>query len=464
MLTSEIVVTLGKKAHIPWKAFLDMVERTKNVPWYDNYVKYKELDSQARKTVKRDFLAQHEVPLTSEHFNRDQAASQVIFRNYVNIQELSFLNKYASRILDDGFFQQVLKVYGNRRCAYNQDRPNAMRGLLSKDLKKDLKVYTTDDDTATVYQEVTRLWLKNDPTLSLLQRVRPQKRFLPNRDSATASRLNNPSWTIDLERVLTDSLASDSPNKNDGFHAGLVRQTLRSGKYQWSIPSSGLRSMIKGSGNVTFPTDKQLQVSGLLIGSVKAVCKPVKEYRMDLTSPNATDQHVQDFCRWIDETYRLVRDAISDKEQAIDAHWRTLVQNRAETKSAQVKTLSDIDNNYSRKKEYDMLLSVLHRGRTNQLSKTHDSVKRYYNQIYIFQQSSSNWFSLKNGLVGRSFAVPKSGDVIGIFYGAATPFLLRPVPGHSTYYFMGEAYVHNIMQGEALEDKDLYRKHKFVLI
>jgi hypothetical protein len=64
------------------------------------------------------------------------------------------------------------------------------------------------------------------------------------------------------------------------------------------------------------------------------------------------------------------------------------------------------------------------------------------------------------------YAVPRVGDIVAIFYGASTPFLLRPVAGQETYEFMGEAYAHGVMQGEVLheENKDKYPKQVFKLV
>jgi len=43
---------------------------------------------------------------------------------------------------------------------------------------------------------------------------------------------------------------------------------------------------------------------------------------------------------------------------------------------------------------------------------------------------------------------------------------LRPVAGQETYEFIGEAYAHGVMQGEALYDKnkDKYPKQVFKLV
>ena len=42
------------------------------------------------------------------------------------------------------------------------------------------------------------------------------------------------------------------------------------------------------------------------------------------------------------------------------------------------------------------------------------------------------------------------GDLICILFGAKTPVILREVPAESSYEWIGHAYVHGIMHGQAL--------------
>lgn len=47
----------------------------------------------------------------------------------------------------------------------------------------------------------------------------------------------------------------------------------------------------------------------------------------------------------------------------------------------------------------------------------------------------------------------RQGDVIVVFLGAGTPFVVRRIPSSkpSRYWFIGECYIHGIMNEEALE-------------
>ncbi|KAJ3479100.1 hypothetical protein NLG97_g8406 [Lecanicillium saksenae] len=55
------------------------------------------------------------------------------------------------------------------------------------------------------------------------------------------------------------------------------------------------------------------------------------------------------------------------------------------------------------------------------------------------------------GLVPRT---AQEGDQIWLFSGGRTPYILRPTGRPGRYIFIGEAYVHGIMDGEAAQGKE----------
>jgi hypothetical protein len=61
-----------------------------------------------------------------------------------------------------------------------------------------------------------------------------------------------------------------------------------------------------------------------------------------------------------------------------------------------------------------------------------------------------------DGKLGLAPEKVENGDEILIFMGASTPFVLRKTNkkdgGKKVYRFIGSAYVHGVMQGEAMED------------
>lgn len=72
------------------------------------------------------------------------------------------------------------------------------------------------------------------------------------------------------------------------------------------------------------------------------------------------------------------------------------------------------------------------------------------------------------GLRGLAPSAARVGDVVAILYGGKWPFVLRPVEDEgaaaSDYYFVGPAYVHGAMHGEALGcEKDCRDSMTFIL-
>lgn len=80
----------------------------------------------------------------------------------------------------------------------------------------------------------------------------------------------------------------------------------------------------------------------------------------------------------------------------------------------------------------------------------------------ITQAESSKFSTYSTVAEGRSLCVTKNsrlclapsetrvGDSVAIFYGGRTAYILRPVG--EDFEFLGEAYIHGLMKGEALED------------
>lgn len=60
----------------------------------------------------------------------------------------------------------------------------------------------------------------------------------------------------------------------------------------------------------------------------------------------------------------------------------------------------------------------------------------------------------EKGYLGRVPMGSKVGDIICILFGGGVPFALRE-SGEGYYRFIGECYVHGIMDGEAVEGRDL---------
>jgi len=60
--------------------------------------------------------------------------------------------------------------------------------------------------------------------------------------------------------------------------------------------------------------------------------------------------------------------------------------------------------------------------------------------------------------------IAKPGDICCVLFGATVPFILRKADGASHYKLVGEAYIHGLMRGEAVNNirKD-EQQEKFIL-
>jgi hypothetical protein len=76
------------------------------------------------------------------------------------------------------------------------------------------------------------------------------------------------------------------------------------------------------------------------------------------------------------------------------------------------------------------------------------------------------FFMTDDGRFGLAYPGAYIGDTLCVFHGAKVPHLLRRQQDFKTWKFVGEVYVHNLMQGEAEEavEGKLPESESFVLV
>src|SRR3569833_641762 len=62
------------------------------------------------------------------------------------------------------------------------------------------------------------------------------------------------------------------------------------------------------------------------------------------------------------------------------------------------------------------------------------------------------FFVTQSGLLGLGPVETKVGDTVHVLFGGHCPFILRPVAGKDQFQFLGDGYVHGIMDGEAVPE------------
>jgi len=117
-------------------------------------------------------------------------------------------------------------------------------------------------------------------------------------------------------------------------------------------------------------------------------------------------------------------------------------------------------------------------GRTNPIPLPLDEdavIARAHNfaQHVVAASRETTFFAMQKGFMGTGHASTNVGDIVVVLHGGPTPYLLRPTidperfRGYyhpslplvtfkdEVYLFIGECYVHGIMQGEAIKDGTL---------
>jgi hypothetical protein len=157
-------------------------------------------------------------------------------------------------------------------------------------------------------------------------------------------------------------------------------------------------------------------------------------------------------------------------KQVPDQLWRTLVADRGPNSQPKLQT-------YRRACQH-CLVSLTRNGHINIEKVLRESENSGYTKDYLERVRAVTWDrsfiegnqNLTGGpgkiLVGLGPSKTKEGDLIAVLYGCSVPVILRPVHDPSNdaqdYEFIGEAYIHGKMDGEAIDAG--FEERKFRLI
>lgn len=145
-------------------------------------------------------------------------------------------------------------------------------------------------------------------------------------------------------------------------------------------------------------------------------------------------------------------DMIDTKREGVqEAFWRTLVANRSEDNKA-APTWYERSWNYCMNNSHHGDINMTALRQSDEAKMVKPFLERVQNVIW-----NRKFFVTKGGdkapLLGLAPLEAKAGDKICIFYGCSVPVVLREhmdTFGHH-FQFIGEAYVHDRMEGEALD-------------
>jgi len=316
---------------------------------------------------------------------------------------------------------RVLGAYAKRRVSFDVDRVYGMLGVLPIALCKDIAV-AEDGTIEDLYSQASEFWILNSRSVESLNWVDP---------SAGPSSL--PSWCLDLRCCspqIKICVRSDEGREGVGHYAGAVPDKLFGDQFSRAYATH-------------FSQPRALNIGGFLLATIGKMVRP------DLSKGPLVNTKIgmQAICEWNDLCLQLATDTLASRLIAIDAHIRTLMLDW-EAKPASTKEAINASSYLSlmekvRSLDPEQLISS-----PSPLS----SAEGYLLDSFNIEKGALSHFSTKNGYFGRCYNVCCPGDQVVIFPNASTPFILRQ---HSEdgWTFLGEAYVHGIMQGEFLKDK-----------
>lgn len=202
---------------------------------------------------------------------------------------------------------------------------------------------------------------------------------------------------------------------------------------------------------------RSLVLEGIVISDIADRSKPVTDGSFDLRFLLDWEQRVTELCD-AKSPYKSYGDRLA-------AFWRTLVADCRGTAELHSRSRWSCDDPGW---AYNVLI-----GRARPRKETFEGVSRasdpdfkeLYRQALSYALRGRSLILTKHGHLGLAPGASQVTDIITIFPGVSTPFVLRKRPAGGTYYMLGPAYVHGVMDGEAFRDYEdgKYQLQKFVI-
>jgi hypothetical protein len=149
---------------------------------------------------------------------------------------------------------------------------------------------------------------------------------------------------------------------------------------------------------------------------------------------------------------------INSQDDVPDAHWQTLIANK-----------DGNGNFYTGQGREAYRLTLMHVNSLAQLyppcpqlSARQQALLQDFLQAFGFGAHGRAFVSTRHGRIGLAPKHTQPGDVVVILWNAGSPYVLRPV-GNRNFKLVGEAYIHGLMYGEALVERQGVANEWFTL-
>lgn len=272
-----------------------------------------------------------------------------------------------------------------------------------------------------VYLRFITLYLEFCPALTALEDVL----FCVDATAATSPVSELPTWCPDLGKK--------------GIYGRLVIEGYKAGRFGLNAQEVRLRTRIEGN---------RIMLPGMLVDEIM--------YTVDLNPAFSADPSGRPFTKLLRLEEECMR--LSLQRHSLVTHVRTLVADTVSRRRRDwlVPTFArsltpypgDIIEDYFEGKR---MLEQSKSSRGLSISDTRSdhcaSGMRYLDSLDTWR--GRNFITTKSGRIGLASNRTKKGDLICILYSTRPVFVLRRDPGEKTHVFLGNAYVHGLMHGEA---------------
>ncbi|VUC22235.1 unnamed protein product [Clonostachys rosea] len=341
------------------------------------------------------------------------------------------LFRHAGTLLDGVVVTQLFE------CTDPRDHIYSLLSLISTGptIQPDYEATLSD-----VFHRFAKAMLVEGQSLKVLG-LAPNKHVFHKPDPKPTEGL--PSWVPDLREIHMNILTG-STVRPQAFHAG--------GKNKPILSISA--------------DERILSCSGRIVDTVKAFSTPmlemilddIPEFRENPTIFMETDDPLLErrqrrFARWLDACYTLAfghhylaRDVPEPQGDLIMSFSRTMLcdidmmRNRADSESI-VKLPQYLEQIFN-----DVAKGNFDSG--NKPTNMSPHLRNVGECVRSFAMSPI--CVTGSGRLGRIPPFSRAGDLVCVFVGGETPFIIRPT-GRETYTIIGECYIDGIMDGEAIE-------------
>ncbi|KAI0386940.1 HET-domain-containing protein [Hypomontagnella monticulosa] len=377
------------------------------------------------------------------HFSRNNCCSMMNIEGKYGLGDLDIALSYSmwrmAQMADlqkkrgPTEFLDVASRFRHRQATNPRDKVFGVLGL-ANDLPKDIIDY--EKSIAEIYSSATIECIKNSGNLDVLSHVLPKSQKIP-KDEAAQENHSLPSWVPDW--------SDHRPNEAWRLLGLCERQSLTKLFNACHQNSQACPEC---------PSQSQLGLMGIFFDKIHEFGESMI-FRSNTVKPSV----LRNWRKMVNIDNEPEAPYISGSTM-FDAYWRTLCMNTAfaddssvaGSKKANADTRALHDTAW-----WELLLHDKYTDLPGQTRRYDTPVIRAFLSHIGFLSSGRKLFISEKGYLGLAPEDAQDGDEIWILNGGRVPLILRPIreapveATQSDYTFVGDSYVHGIMDGEFVD-------------